>query len=862
MIFTSKNIPLRKLYIHPLCVLCAFVVNNIFTYLKPTVILLVFVAGPLLAQQADTIRINELMVLRLPQAYHEAPVTKNPIENDAIAHSFDMPSQGDAVSFGEAGKAQWKKISPNEKGWFSDSALFGGYAACVVEMKQAGVLMLEAMGHDYVYVNNVPRPGNPYQDKDEWETWESKFNYYQLPVQLQKGQNVLLFRVSRNGIFKARLRAPEHPVFISLRDATMPDFVIGQPADTWCSFLVVNTTDKPLRNYLMRSLIPYHGDMITQMPLLPPMSVRKVHVRLKLTQYNVKEKSFAKFTLLDDKHSLVDTAMYPMSIVGAGDTRRETFVSSIDGSVQYYAINPSSTDSPDKPQALFLSLHGASVEARNQAASYYPKTWGHIVAPTNRRPYGYNWEDWGRIDAMEVMNIAKKKYNIDPNRVYLTGHSMGGHGVWQIGAMYPDQFGAIAPSAGWISFWTYRDRSPDKDTTTLLRMLRRSTSTSETFRFADNYKQFGVYVLHGADDDNVQVEQPRMMLDTLRNRVHDVEYFEQPKAGHWWDNNDEAGADCVDWPPIFDFFARHARPEKERIRIVNYITSNPGVSAKNNWVTIDQQIEQLKPSSVNIRFDPEKKRYVGVTENVYRLGLDVDIMQEPRKFSIKIDSQKIENIVAGKFTQLWLEKKNGTWTLAANSVAEQKGAHRYGTFKDAFRSLMMFVYGTKGTKEENAWAYEKARYDAEKFWYQGNGSVDVVADVDFQLHDNPDRSVILYGNEKTNAVWKNAFKDSPVTVRKDVVDFGGKEIKGGNLCCFFVRPRAGSNSASIAAVSGTGIEGMRLTQRIPYMNPGFGLPDVTVMSSDILEHGEAGIKLLGFFGNDWSIGTGEFLIKN
>ena len=41
---------------------------------------------------------------------------------------------------------------------------------------------------------------------------------------------------------------------------------------------------------------------------------------------------------------------------------------------------------------------------------------------------------------------------------------------------------------------------------------------------------------------------------------------------------------------------------------------------------------------------------------------------------------------------------------------------------------MVFVYGTSGTKEENDWSYNKARYDAETWYYRGNGAVDMIAD--------------------------------------------------------------------------------------------------------------------------------------
>ena len=49
---------------------------------------------------------------------------------------------------------------------------------------------------------------------------------------------------------------------------------------------------------------------------------------------------------------------------------------------------------------------------------------------------------------MEVLGIAKKDLRTDPTKTYLTGHSMGGHGTWNVGVHYPDKFAPIAPSAG------------------------------------------------------------------------------------------------------------------------------------------------------------------------------------------------------------------------------------------------------------------------------------------------------------------------------------------------------------------------------------------------------------------------------
>src|SRR5262249_677740 len=134
-----------------------------------------------------------------------------------------------------------------------------------------------------------------------------------------------------------------------------------------------------------------------------------------------------------------------------------TFRSGIDGSVQYYAVVPAKTGAGESQGAkpgLVLTLHGAAVEATGQAACYQARPWAHIVAPPNRRPYGFDWEDWGRLDALEVLEQARKDLGTDPRRTWLTGHSMGGHGTWYLGVTYPDRFAAIAPSAGWISMWS------------------------------------------------------------------------------------------------------------------------------------------------------------------------------------------------------------------------------------------------------------------------------------------------------------------------------------------------------------------------------------------------------------------------
>jgi predicted esterase len=52
---------------------------------------------------------------------------------------------------------------------------------------------------------------------------------------------------------------------------------------------------------------------------------------------------------------------------------------------------------------------------------------------------------WTGDYVMQVLNYVKTKLRIDPSRIYLTGLSLGGYGVWKTVAAYPTVFAAIAP---------------------------------------------------------------------------------------------------------------------------------------------------------------------------------------------------------------------------------------------------------------------------------------------------------------------------------------------------------------------------------------------------------------------------------
>jgi hypothetical protein len=392
-------------------------------------------------------------------------------------------------------------------------------------------------------------------------------------------------------------------------------------------------------------------------------------------------------------------------------------------------------------------------------------------------------------------------------------------------------------------------------------MTFRGTNASDTKALAVNLKPLGVYILHGEVDDNVLAKESRGMAERLGEFHRDFIYHEQKGENHWWDLSDEPGADCVDWAPMQDFFTHHRRPRTEEVRTVDFTTPHPGVSSSCEWVSVLAQEQQAMPSSVSLRFDPGTARIVGRTANAFRLKLNLAALHLKDSVTLRIDDNASVTVAAAP--ELWLQKEIGRWTTRTEPAPTDKNPKRCGPFKDVFRNNVVLVFGTRGSAEENRWAFEQARYDAERFWYQGNGSMQVLSDLDFvkrtlaEEESSGRHNVVLYGNANTNTAWKMLLADSPVQVRNGSLSVGARTIQKKGLFCLFLRPRANSSIACVAAVSGTDIEGMRAAMPLGYLSPGLPFPDLLISQADLYTRGEDALVASGYFGIDWSVEKGD-----
>src|SRR6266542_3250294 len=125
----------------------------------------------------------------------------------------------------------------------------------------------------------------------------------------------------------------------------------------------------------------------------------------------------------------------------------------------YQVYVPASYSTPPRwPVILFL--HGAGEKggdgllqtsnALGAAIRHDPSAYPAIVifpqAPTDS-----SWVGMPSQIAMGALDQTIAEFRTDPDRIYLTGLSMGGNGTWHLAYRYPGRFAAIAPICGFVT---------------------------------------------------------------------------------------------------------------------------------------------------------------------------------------------------------------------------------------------------------------------------------------------------------------------------------------------------------------------------------------------------------------------------
>jgi pimeloyl-ACP methyl ester carboxylesterase len=125
-----------------------------------------------------------------------------------------------------------------------------------------------------------------------------------------------------------------------------------------------------------------------------------------------------------------------------------------DGSVQPYAVRLPQDYSRDRTYPLVVQLHGLNfMEVLSGSRVRYRGMGGpQWIEPDLKviyvncfgRPSTF-YRGMGEEDVLEVIDEVKRRFPVNPDRVFLMGHSMGGSGSYTVGLHYPDLFGGLMP---------------------------------------------------------------------------------------------------------------------------------------------------------------------------------------------------------------------------------------------------------------------------------------------------------------------------------------------------------------------------------------------------------------------------------
>lgn len=760
--------------------------------------------------------------------------------------STDPPVEGRRLA-GELGASAWAFSSSTDVGG-PEAASEYAYGILQVPESQAGVHLAKLSRAWQLYVNGRPLVGDAYG-----------YGFAGVPVQLVPGANEV-FVTGVRGRFGLEFTAAKGEVSIEVRDLTRPDLVVGEASSVDVGLVVHRTSSAELAG----ARVTVEGSELEGECALPrvealgtcvvPMTVRLADARSTSEEGEVRGELVVRAA---DGREL-DRTRIELKVKSPESRRLRSFRSKIDGSVQVYGEVPPANGASDTRPGLVLSLHGASVDPRAQIGAYAPTDGLWIVAPTNRRPFGFDWQDWGRQDAYEVRDTFVSRNAVSPTRRYLTGHSMGGHGTWHLAANDPDQWAVVGPSAGWRRFDTYGGRPAG----TLAEWWHRADAASNTEAAVGNLRQLPTFIVHGDADRNVPAEEARAMLELLEARdAIDVRSHFEPGKGHWWDGHPEPGVACVQWPGLFAMFEEYELPPGSRQRgqegtegsrvwpmSLDFRTVDPAVDSRHHWVEVLEAETIGRPSHVRATLTSGIGQILIDTDNVGRLRIDADLGYP----EAVLDGTTLALNGSGSFE---FERRGDSWAVARRPVdPKRRRPGRSGPFKRAFDREFVLVRGTAGSPEETAALLDLSRYHAAEWWYRANGRAVSMTDIEFLARpDLAHKNVILYGNASTNAAWTAVLEaDCPIVAQRGGIRLSGTFLRGVDRAAQFVHRRKGSSEALVGVFADGGVEGTRLHMTTAPFVSGVGIPDYLIFDSSVLERGDDGSIVTGFWDHDWA----------
>ncbi len=264
---------------------------------------------------------------------------------------------------------------------------------------------------------------------------------------------------------------------------------------------------------------------------------------------------------------------------GPGQHRHEAQLP-VDGaleSTELFVYQPPSYR-PDTPAPLLLAAHGTGGSGRRQIAPWraVADQLGMLVlAPSEAGSNeGYDFSRRERHAALAAVRWLRRRWNVDENRVFLTGVSRGGHLVWDLATRFPDRWAAAAPLIGGPR-WNPADGQ-------------------NNLRYLENIVHLPLRDLQGDGDDPRLLSNLAFAFDRLAQLgARDAQWVRFEHLGHAFD----LGA--VDWVEFLGAATRDPRPDSVVLRCAVLR------EARSSWVEV-LALDRSVRESVRPRIDARR----------------------------------------------------------------------------------------------------------------------------------------------------------------------------------------------------------------------------------------------------------------
>ena len=450
----------------------------------------------------------------------------------------------------------------------------------------------------------------------------------------------------------------------------------------------------------------------------------------------------------------------------------KAYLAENDFSPQPYVVYVPRSYQRGKPCGLYVFLHGYAsyLDKVNWVELMFSDVLGDLCEKLNMiavLPFGRSNTEFmgvGEADVLHVIDLVRREYDIDEDRIFLSGGSMGGSGTYTIAAHYPHRFAGIVPISGRASYYLWKDLDPSA----MPPFKRIQTDIDYAQAFPANLANLRVFIFHGEKDSLLKVEQSRQFYRTLKAVGCDVRYHEFPGLDHWiW-------GDVFSLSELRSWLAQTRRnPFPQRVRFRTYTLKYD----RAYWVRIDHIKRWGEPADIDASLGSGGSVRVRCT-NVSALTFDLP--------PDRLGGQPLRLLCNGK--PLATQKSDAGYSAQLAPVPQsrfRKTRDVCGPVREAYNTRFVFVYGTQRNANEcRATATQAAR----RWIAFAAGRATLIPDKSISREYTERCNLILFGGPEENAYVKRIAPDMPIKIDEKAFRVGERRFSRKDCSLLMIYP--------------------------------------------------------------------------